>query len=260
MSTDLVQHAFHGQAVRVIADAHGDPLFVLADLCRVLDLGNPSMVAQRLDPDALSLAEVIDSIGRRQQAHAVTEAGMYEVVIRSDKPVAREFRRWVTTDVLPSIRRTGRYDAEPLTGTALIAAAVIEAQQIIARQSQRIAELEPPAQAWTALAEAGGDYSLRDAAQILSRDPDIEIGQNRLARYLRQVGWIDLGGVPYQSHVALGRLAARARTYEHPRTGERVQADPQVRVTAKGLTWLHQHLGGTAPLDTATRHLAAVGS
>jgi len=146
-----------------------------------------------------------------------------------------------------------------LSGTELIARAVIEAQQIIERQSQRIAELEPPARAWTVLADASGDYSLRDAAQMLSRDPDIEMGQNRLARHLRQIGWLDRRGVPYQHHVDTGRITSRARTYEHPRTGERMQADPQVRVTAKGLAWLHAHLGGTSPLDLAPT-LVAVSS
>lgn len=259
MTTNLVQHAFHGQAVRVITDEHGDPLFVLADLCRVLDLGNPSMVATRIDPDALSQAEVTDSLGRRQLAYAVTEPGMYEVVIRSDKPVARDFRRWITMEVLPSIRRTGSYGAPALTGPELMARALIEAQATLTAQEERIAALEPPAKAWEALADASGDWSLRDAAQVLSRDPHIEIGQNRLAKVLRDdLHWLDRRGVPYQAQINTGRLAARARTYHHPRTGEVMQADPQVRITAKGLTFLHAHLGGVEPLDASARHLEVV--
>lgn len=256
--SDLVQHAFHGQAVRVITDEHGESWFVLTDLCAALGIRNARDVAARLDDDMKGVG-LIDTLGGRQSMTTVTEPGLYDVIVRSDSPQAKPFRRWVTTEVLPSIRRTGAYEVEQLSGTELIARAVIEAQQIITRQSQRIAELEPPAAAWTALADASGDYSLRDAAQILSRDPDIEVGQNRLSRYLRQVGWIDRRGIPYQHHVDTGRITARARTYPHPRTGERMHADPQVRVTAKGLAWLHQHLGGSAPLDT-DHYLSAVPS
>lgn len=259
MSTEMIRHAFHGTTVRTFADEHGEPWFILGDLCQALGIANVGNVVARLDADVVGSIRLTDGTPGNPNRATVSEPGMYEVVLRSDSPAAVPFRRWVTTDVLPSIRKTGRYETAALTGTELIARAVIEAQQIITRQEQRIAELEPPAQAWAALADATGDYSLRDAAQILSRDPDIEIGQNRLSRYLRQVGWLDRGGVPYQSHVAAGRVTARVRTYEHPRTGERMQAAPQVRITAKGLTWLHQHLGGTAPLASGP-HLVAVGS
>jgi anti-repressor protein len=257
MSADLVQHAFHGQAVRVITDEHGDPQFVLADLCKVLDLGNPSMVASRIDSDALSLAEVIDSLGRRQQAHVVSEAGMYEVVIRSDKPEAREFRRWVTTDVLPTIRRTGSY-AVPQSREQRLALAVIDAQAMLIEKDERIAVLEPAAHAWDALADSTGDYSMRDAAQILSQDPSIEIGQNRLAKYLHEVAWIDPRGIPYQHHVDVGRLQSKPQTRVSHRTGERLLCDPQVRITVKGIGALHKLLGGTAAVDTTIRHLAVV--
>lgn len=258
MSADLIQHAFHGQAVRVLTDHHGRPLLVLADLCRVLDLGNTSMVASRIDPDALSTAEVIDSMGRKQSASVVTEAGMYEVVLLSRKPEAREFKRWLTHEVLPSIARTGSYGTPSFDLTRMDDVALLV--QAAATAVQRVRELEPPAAAWTAMADAGGDYSLRDAAQILDRDPAIKTGQNRLGQYLRQIGWLDRRGIPYQRHVDLGRITSRVRTYKHPRTGEQMTGDPQVRITVKGLGALHKLLGGTEPLDTTERHLVAVGS
>lgn len=80
----------------------GEPWFVLADLCAVLAIGNPSMVAQRLDGLNLSQAEVQNSRGQMRQTVIVSEAGMYEVVIRSDKPEAVAFRRWITSEVLPA--------------------------------------------------------------------------------------------------------------------------------------------------------------
>lgn len=255
--TDLTQFNFHGEGVRVVVDEHGEPWFVLADIVAALGIVNGRNVAARLDFDMKGVRPV-DTPGGRQNLTVVTEAGLYAAVIRSDAPNASAFRRWVTTEVLPSIRRTGSYGVPALSGPELLAHAVLEADRMIKEQAERIAELEPPAKAWTALADASGDWSMRDAAQVLSRDPAIEIGQNRLSRLLRTIAWIDSRGIPYQHQINTGRLASRARTYEHPRTGERVQAEPQVRITAKGLAWLHRYLGGTEPLDTTDRHLEVV--
>ncbi len=111
----------------------------------------------------------------------------------------------------------------------------------------KVAELAPAAHSWEQLAEASGDYSLREAAQILDRDPSIRTGQNRLAKTLKNHGWTDRNGRPYQQHVNAGRLVVRSRSYDHPVTGE-PQATTQLRVTVKGLADLHQLLGGTGPL------------
>ena len=257
MSAGLIQHAFHGQAVRVITDERGEPWFVLADLCAALGIRNARDVAARLDDDMKGVG-LIDTLGGRQQMTTVTESGMYEVVVRSDSAQAKPFRRWITTEVLPSIRRTGSYGTPSFDLTRIEDVALLV--QAATTALTRVRELEPPAAAWTAMADAGGDYSLRDAAQILDRDPSIKTGQNRLGQYLRQIGWLDKRGIPYQRHVDLGRITSRVRTYKHPRTGEQMTAEPQVRITVKGLGALHKLLGGTEPLDTTERHLVAVGS
>lgn len=117
---------------------------------------------------------------------------------------------------------------------------------------QRAAELEPAARSWATLADAGGDYSLRQAAQILDRDPVISTGQNRLSAHLRGIGWLDSGGEPYQRHVDAGRLVRRATSgYEHPDRGH--VATWQVRITTKGLHELHRLMGGSGPLLLSTR-------
>ncbi|PVB28609.1 hypothetical protein DDJ92_21335 [Mycobacteroides abscessus] len=101
---------FHGQPVRfVIIDSEPHP--ILTDLCKVLGLTNPSMVAQRIDQAALSQAD-IRSGGQMRRVTVVNESGMYEVIFRSDKPEAVEFRRFVTGTVLPSIRKHGGYLTE----------------------------------------------------------------------------------------------------------------------------------------------------
>ena len=87
----------------------GEPWFVLRDVCEVLELTTPSRVAERLDKDEVSQAHIIDSMGRPQGTTIINESGLYTVLIRSDKPESKPFRRWVTHEVLPSIRKTGAY-------------------------------------------------------------------------------------------------------------------------------------------------------
>lgn len=95
--------------VRVSVDASNQPIFCLADICGVLGVSNVGNVKSRLDADDIRQADSIDSIGRTQKILYVTEEGFYDVVIRSDSPKAKPFRKWVTHEVLPSIRKTGQY-------------------------------------------------------------------------------------------------------------------------------------------------------
>ena len=96
-----------GNNIRVMTDEQGEPLFVLKDICDTLGLGNTSMVADRLDSDGVSTTEVLDNRGVQQKTNVVTEAGLYEVIFMSRKPEAKAFKRWVTSEVLPSIRKHG---------------------------------------------------------------------------------------------------------------------------------------------------------
>ncbi|MBK7821959.1 MAG: Bro-N domain-containing protein [Tessaracoccus sp.] len=99
---------FEDHQVRVV-EINGEPWFVLADLCKVLDLAKPSRVARCGIADDMRGAHLMSTPGGSQEMTIVSEAGMYEVVIRSDKPEAVTFRRWITAEVLPQIRRTGAY-------------------------------------------------------------------------------------------------------------------------------------------------------
>lgn len=95
-----------------ILEIDGQPWWVLRDVCTVLALNSPHKVAERLDEDERNQIPVIDSMGRRQQTTIINESGLYAVILRSDKPKAKAFRRWITSEVLPSIRRHGAYITE----------------------------------------------------------------------------------------------------------------------------------------------------
>lgn len=95
-----------------VAGTSENPLFCLADVCKVLDLGNPSQVKTRLDDGVISNEVIPDSLGRQQEATFVNEDGLYDVILDSRKPQAKAFRKWITSEVLPSIRKTGSYSIE----------------------------------------------------------------------------------------------------------------------------------------------------
>lgn len=108
MSNKVAVFNYENNQVRNIT-IKGEPWFVLADVCKVLELSNPSRVAQRLECDERSNFK----LGRQGNAVVINESGLYAVILRSDKPQAKPFRKWVTSEVLPSIRKTGSYQASP---------------------------------------------------------------------------------------------------------------------------------------------------
>jgi len=99
-----------GQSVRVV-DRAGEPWFVAVDVCLALDVRNPRKAVSRLDDDERDAVTLSDAIGRPQQMNTVSESGLYSLIMGSRKPEAKTFRRWVTHEVLPTIRKTGQYEA-----------------------------------------------------------------------------------------------------------------------------------------------------
>nr|WP_141744773.1 BRO family protein [Corynebacterium sp. HMSC077G07] len=113
----------------------GEPWFVLKDVCEVLGLGNITWVSNRLNEDDLSTTKVTDRLGRSQRVTTVNESGLYDVILDSRKPQAKRFRRWVTSEVLPSIRKDGGYiqGQEDMTGEELMLKAMEFAKSRIER-------------------------------------------------------------------------------------------------------------------------------
>lgn len=246
---ELTNFNYGNQPVRTVT-IDGEPWFVTKDVCAVLGIVNVSDAVSRLDEDGVGSTEVIDSMGRKQTASAVNESSLYELIFQSRKPDARDFRRWVTKEVLPTIRKTGSYSA-PLSGAELMAQALIEAHSTMATYRARVEELTPMATAWEKLASATGDYAVRDAAQVLCRDGGIKVGQNRLFAHLKTAArpWLDKSSRPYQWAVDAGLVAEKISSFKIQRTnGDEQLAAPQVRITAKGLQRLHKELTPTKEL------------
>lgn len=103
---------FDGQPIRVVTDDNGELWFPANEVCEVLGFGNPrDAVARHVDEDDVGKRDTIDNLGRKQLTNHVNESGMYALTFGSTKPEAKRFKKWVTSEVLPSIRRTGGYAA-----------------------------------------------------------------------------------------------------------------------------------------------------
>lgn len=121
----------------------GEPWFVLKDVCAVLGISHITDTAKRMDEDEVGQTEVIDNMGRKQFPYIINESGLYHVILRSDKPEAKPFRKWVTSEVLPCIRKNGGYIAgqEQLSPEELMAKALLVANKTLADRDARISEL-----------------------------------------------------------------------------------------------------------------------
>ncbi|MCG9103131.1 hypothetical protein LH462_05240 [Laribacter hongkongensis] len=112
MNQPVVPFQFESHAVRVQVDGAGLPWFNAGDVCDALEMGNPSQaIKSHVDGDDLQKLEIIDSIGRAQHTNHVNESGLYSLIFGSTKDAARRFKKWVTSEVLPAIRKTGSYSA-----------------------------------------------------------------------------------------------------------------------------------------------------
>jgi DNA-damage-inducible protein D len=140
-----------------------------------------------------------------------------------------------------------------LTDDEIVHRALAITQQRVEALTAKVVELSGPASSWNELAEAAGDYSVADAAKVLSRDPNITTGERRLFQSMCGLSWIyrrEGGWRAYQAQVEVGRLTEKvAKPFWHEGRGEMVAGNPTVRVTPKGLAELHKLLGGSGQLE-----------
>lgn len=226
---------FDGLEVRVVSRG-GEPWFVAADVCAVLDHGNARQVISRLDDDEKGV-HILDTLGGAQSFAIINEFGLYSLILTSRKPEARRFKKWVTSEVLPSIRRRGIYTLAGSTETAeeLAARALHLLQEKIAQQKAELAVAERKAVAHDLVAGAGGSLSLTETAKALKMPPKtlfVWLQANRWI-YRRSGGGNWLG---YQDRIDAGYLDHVATIIDTPNGGNKLTE--RVRVTGKGLVRL----------------------
>lgn len=236
-----VRHfAFDGHGIHIVL-RDGQPWFVLADICRVLEVGNPSQASSRLDDDEKGIISNDTPYGE-QQMLVVNESGLYSLILTSRKEAAKRFRRWVTGEVLPSIRRSGAYLVDtPARGDpedAVVLRALAILQRRIAQQDSVLAFTAPKAEALDRLSEAEGSMTLRDAGKAL------RMGQKEFCDLLLRHQWVYRG----DGSRAPGPLRAYQRVIERGWMEQRLHCVarrngtsklvPQPLVTAQGLAKL----------------------
>lgn len=166
---------YENNDVRTV-EMNGEPWFVLKDVCGVLWITDHKVAARRLEQDEECQIPLIDSIGRKQETTVINESGLYSVILRSDKPAAKPFRKWVTSEVLPSIRKNGGYIAgqEQMTPEELMAKALLVANKTLAERDARISELtvqntimQPKAEYFDELVDRNTLTNFRETAKEL---------------------------------------------------------------------------------------------
>ena len=252
MNNEIQKFDFKGAPLRTLTDKAGEPWFVAKDVCAILEISNPSDALKRLDDDERSRF----NLGRQGETNIVNEAGLYVLVLGSRKPEAHEFKRWVTHEVLPQIRKTGGYipttdvddDMTILAKAVMIGQRTMEAQkQRIAEQQTRIVELEPKARFADAVAASDGTCLVGELAKML-RQNGMDIGQNRLFRLLQADGYLGKSGsnrnVPTQRAMDLGLFRIKETTVTHADGHTTVSRTP--KVTGKGQRYFIDRYWGRA--------------
>lgn len=260
MTSEIQSYNFNGASLRTLTDGAGEPWFVAKDACDILGMSNPSMAVTALDKDEVAQIDPKDYLGSEnrsnQAVNIVSEPGLYKLIMRSRKPEAKEFQRWVTHEVLPQIRRTGGYipatdaddDVTILAKAVMIGQRTMETQKRkIAEQQTRIVELEPKARFADAVAASDGTCLVGELAKML-RQNGMDIGQNRLFRLLQADGYLGKSGsnrnVPTQRAMDLGLFRIKETTVTHADGHTTVSRTP--KVTGKGQRYFIDRYWGRA--------------
>ncbi|MCI7803987.1 MAG: phage antirepressor KilAC domain-containing protein, partial [Oscillospiraceae bacterium] len=207
-----------GKIRTVIKD--GAPWFVLADVCKILEISNSRMVANRLDDEDL-MSVKLTSGGQHRDMTAISESGLYDAILRSDKPQAKPFRKWVTSEILPTIRKTGGYVAnedmfienylpfldEPYQN-------LFRLQMIaINKLNDRIRHDEPLVEFANQVANTENLIDMNAMAK-LAIEENIPIGRNRLFRWLRKNKILMSGNLPYQRYIDRGYFVVKESVFD----------------------------------------------
>lgn len=228
----LVPFHFGGVHIRIVSDDDGSPWFVAQDVCAVLGMGTEQ--TRRLDDDEKGL-RTVQTPGGAQQMAAVNESGLYSLVLTSRKPEARAFKKWITAEVLPALRRNGVYAIEqptPVVPQSFSAALRLAAEQqdVIEAQAAQLAAAAPAVEFVERYADSTGTKGFREVAKLL--------GANESAFrefLLDQKIMYRLAGAltPHAHHMDAGRFCVKAGTA--PGNGHAYNA---ARFTPKGVTWV----------------------
>lgn len=234
---------------------NGAPWFVAADVCRALDIANSRDAVKRLDDDERGVVST-DTLGGVQEMTVVNESGLYSIVLGSRKPEAKQFKRWITHEVIPTIRKTGGYvnNDDLFVNTYLpnaddtTKALFRSTLETIRAQNAKLEEYKPKAIFADAVSASKSSILVGELAKILQQN-GVAIGQNRLFAWLRNNGYLCCYGerynMPTQRSMEMSLFEIKETTINNPDGSIRVSRT--VKVTGKGQQYfINKFLGWSA--------------
>lgn len=244
----------HFGSIRTTVDNAGNVWFVGKDIAESLGYSDTrKAVAMHVDEDDKTNCPITDSLGRSQYTTAINESGLYALVLSSKLPSAKKFKHWVTSEVLPSIRKNGGYIAgqETLTDEELLSKALLVAQnkiaerdKIIKRQAEQIEIQKPKAIFADAVSASKSSILIGELAKLICQN-GVDIGQKRLFAWLRNNGYLMRDGrtnMPKQRYVEQGLFEIKESNVINPDGSVRITITP--KVTGKGqIYFINKFLG-----------------
>lgn len=241
MNNSIQRFDFKGAALRTLIDENGEPWFVAKDVCDVLGYANASKaISDHVDSEDKLNNESLSSLGQRG-GWLVNESGLYSLVLSSKLPTAKEFKRWVTHEVLPSIRKHGGYmaDQERMTPEQMALASMRWLQSKVDEQAKQLKAQEGKVLFANAVETARTSILVGDFAKILKSN-GIDIGPRRLFAWLREHGWLikakgSSWNMPTQKAMDLHLFEVKETTISHSDGHTTINKTP--KMTGKGQTY-----------------------
>lgn len=223
---------FENNQVRTLL-INDEPWFVGKDVAEILGYSKArNAIATHVDDDDKKGAPIQGDLGGTQEMTVINESGVYALVFGSKLSSAKRFKHWVTSEVLPQIRKTGSYASPQLTGEELMAKALIEANSVLARQSKQLEEQKPKVLFADSVIASKGSILVRELAKLIKQN-GYDIGEKKLYRWLREKGYICKNSTePTQMAMNLGLFEIVVRTIE--RGDAPPKATRTTKVTGKG--------------------------
>lgn len=231
---------FENNQVRTLL-INDEPWFVGKDVAEILGYSKArNAIATHVDDDDKKGAPIQGDLGGTQEMTVINESGVYALVFGSKLPSAKRFKHWITSEVLPQIRKTGSYASPQLTGEELMAKALIKANSVLARQSKQLEEQKPKVLFADSVIASKGSILVRELAKLIKQN-GYDIGEKKLYRWLREKGYICKNSTePTQMAMNLGLFEIVVRTIERGDAPPR--ATRTTKVTGKGQVYFTNKL------------------
>ena len=231
---ELKQFNFESNQVRALL-INNEPWFVGKDVALSLGYKDTSDALKKHVTEEDKLTRCFADSGQNRQMYVINESGLYALIFGSKLESAKRFKHWVTSEVLPQIRKTGSYATPQLTGEELMAKALIEAKSVLERQNKQIIEMKPKAIFADAVATSDTSILIGDLAKLIKQN-GTDIGQKRLFERMRNDGYLIKKGasknMPTQMAMKKELFEVKERVISNPDGSTRITRT--TKVTGRG--------------------------